>query len=131
MRWRSRAKAAFVAGVMAIGGSVATSTAPSLATVPMGATIELAVGGVAGVPADAGAVVLNVTVTDPTGPGFVTVWPCGEPQPLASNLNYVAGQTVPNLVITKVGSGGKVCLFTMSPADLIADVSGYFPATSA
>ena len=43
-----------------------------------GATTELEVGGRGGVPMDAAAVVLNVTVTDPEGSGFVTVYPCGE-----------------------------------------------------
>jgi hypothetical protein len=95
-----------------------------------GQSLPLTIAGTAGVPADAAAVVLNVTVANPTAPGFVTVWPCDQPQPLASNLNYVAAQTVPNLVIAKVGTNGNVCLFTMSPADLIVDVAGYFPAGS-
>ncbi len=42
----------------------------------------------------------------------LTVWPCGSGRPLASNLNLLAGQTTPNLVITKVGAGGNVCLFS-------------------
>ena len=70
--------------------------------------IELQVGGVGGVPsAGVTAVVLNVTVTDPTVPGFVTVYPTGQPRPLASNLNFVAGQIVPNQVTVEVGSGGR------------------------
>ena len=40
-------------------------------------TIELPVGGKAGVPANASAAVLNVTATDATGPGYLTVFPCG------------------------------------------------------
>jgi hypothetical protein len=92
-----------------------------------GATLELQAGGVAGVPADAVAVVLNVTVTNPVAAGFVTVWPCGEARPLASNLNYVAGQSVPNLVVAKLGAGGKVCFYSMVATDLVADVSGFFP----
>src|SRR5215207_9003872 len=52
-----------------------------------------------GVPAaDVSAVVLNITVVFPTAPSYMTVWPTGEPMPTASNLNYVANQTVPNLV---------------------------------
>jgi hypothetical protein len=74
----------------------------------------------------ADAVVLNVTVTDPTGPGFVTVHPCGQPRPLASSLNFVAGQTVPNLVVAKLGVDGQLCLFTTATIDLVADVSGWF-----
>ena len=56
-------------------------------------------------------VVLNVTVTDPTAAGFITVYPCGIDTPLASNLNYKDGGTVANAVIAKVGNDGKVCLF--------------------
>ena len=106
----------------------ATAPAPAPAPDAAGGTLQLQVGGVAGVPANAAAAVLNVTVTNPAGAGFVTVYPCGQPRPNASNLNYVAGQNVPNLVIAKLGTGGKVCIYTFAPTDLIADVAGYFPA---
>jgi hypothetical protein len=92
---------------------------------------ELQVGGRGGVPADAEAVVLNVTVTAPAGSGFITVYPCGQAVPTTSNLNFVAGDTVPNAVVVKMGAGGKVCLFAAESAThLIADVNGYFPAGS-
>jgi hypothetical protein len=90
---------------------------------------ELQVGGRSGVPVDASAVVLNVTVTGAQGSGFITVFPCGEALPTASNLNFVAGDTVPNAVVVKLGAGGKVCLFAAEAAThLIADTNGYFPA---
>jgi hypothetical protein len=89
-----------------------------------GATLELQVGGRAGVPSDAVAVVLNTTVTNPEGAGFLTAWPCGQPRPSASNLNYVTDDNVPNLVIAKLGDGGRVCLFTMSTTDVVVDVAG-------
>src|SRR5262249_16092499 len=64
-----------------------------------------------GVPANGvGAVVLNVTATGPTAPGYVTVYPTGSTRPTASNLNFLTGQTTPNLVIAKVGTSGKVSL---------------------
>jgi bacillolysin len=91
-----------------------------------GTVTALTVAGRGGVAGDAAAVVLNVTVTDAQGPGFVTVFPCGSAQPNASSLNYVVGSTVANAVIVKVGAGGQVCLFTQSPINLIADVNGYF-----
>ena len=56
--------------------------------------------------------------------------PCGEPVPNASNLNFAAGQTVPNAVVAKVGAGGKVCVFAEVPFDLLVDVNGYVPAGS-
>ena len=84
--------------------------------------------GAVGVPADASAVVVNVTATEPDGPGYLTVYPCGTPPPLASNVNYVAGQNVPNLVIARLGADGKVCIFSLAPTHVVADVSGWFPA---
>ena len=79
------------------------------------------------VPSDASAVVLNVTVTEPTTPGFVTVWPAGEPQPVASNLNFVRGQTVPNLVMAKIGRAGQVSLYAHSlSAHVVVDIVGFF-----
>ena len=92
-----------------------------------GSVVALTVAGRAGIPADASAVVLNVTVTDPAAAGFVTVFPCGAAQPTASNLNFVAGTTIPNAVITKIGDGGKVCLYTSQATQLIVDANGYFP----
>ncbi|MCU1391918.1 MAG: uncharacterized protein JWM34_346, partial [Ilumatobacteraceae bacterium] len=69
-----------------------------------GTILRVLIAGSAGVPpSGAGAVSLNVTVVDPDGPGYVTVFPCGG-QPLASNLNFVAGQTVPNAVIAPVST---------------------------
>lgn len=93
-----------------------------------GSVTAVQIGGRATVPADASAVVLNVTVTAAQGPGFVTVYPCGTTIPTASNINYITGSTVANLVVAKIGSGSQVCVYTSNAIDLIADVNGYFPA---
>jgi alpha-tubulin suppressor-like RCC1 family protein len=97
-----------------------------------GNTLDLTVLGRGGVPASGvTTVVLNVTVTNPTTPGYVSVWPSGIARPFTSNLNFTAGQTIPNLVMAKVGSNGKVSLFNSNGnTDIIADVVGYF-STSA
>ena len=93
-----------------------------------GSALNLQVTGRGGVPATGvSAVVLNVTVTDPTAPSFLTAWPTGHPLPLASNLNYVAGQTVPNLVMVNVGDGGRVSLYNSNgSAHVVADVAGWY-----
>jgi hypothetical protein len=96
-------------------------------------TVSLAVLGHGGVPASGvGAVVLNVTVTSPAAPGFITVFPDGVAKPLASNLNFIPGQTVPNAVVAPVGANGKVDFFNGSTGtvQLIADVSGWFASGS-
>jgi trimeric autotransporter adhesin len=96
----------------------------------VGSTLALRVAGRGGVDAHASAVALNVTAVDALAPGFATVWPCGEPRPTASNLNFATGGTVPNAVLAKVGSDGTVCLFTSQPIHFVVDVNGYFPATT-
>lgn len=82
--------------------------------------------GRAGVPSNAVAAVLNVTVTGTSDAGYVTAFPCGTTPPTASNINFGTGATVPNGLIVKIGAGGKVCLFGSTGTHLIADVSGYF-----
>jgi Fibronectin type III domain/IPT/TIG domain len=92
-----------------------------------GGTLVLPVAGQNGVPATASAVVLNVTVTNPTAPSFLAVWPDGAPMPLASDLNYVAGLTVPNLVVVEVGTGGAVDFYNaFGTTDVIVDVVGWY-----
>jgi trimeric autotransporter adhesin len=98
---------------------------------PAGSTYEITVAGRGGVPANAAAVALNVTATEATGPGFVTVYPCGSPRPTASSLNFTVGSTVPNAVIAKVGADRKVCFYVLTTTHLVVDVNGYFPATTA
>ena len=99
--------------------------------------VALQVTGAGGVPATGvGAVVLNVTVTQPTWEGFITAYPTGSPRPVVSNLNFAANQTIPNLVTVKVGAGGQVTLFNgqfnaTKTAHLIADVAGYYLAGEA
>jgi len=93
---------------------------------PGGSTLELPVAGRAGVSPTATSVVLNVTVDAAREDGFVTVFPCDAPRPNASNLNYVAGVTIPNAVVTRVGAGGTVCLYTYGAIHLIVDVAGVF-----
>jgi len=98
-----------------------------------GSTVELTVAGHGGVPlTGVSAVILNVTTTNAGAAGYVTAWPTGQPQPLASSVNIErAGQTIPNLAVVPIGTGGKVSLYTFSSMDLIADVFGYFTDASA
>ena len=94
-----------------------------------GATLDLTVAGVAGVPANVTSVILNVTVAEPTGPeSYLTLFPNGTGRPLASNLNFVAGEIVPNLVVVRV-QNGKVSIYNnVGSTHVIADVQGWFGA---
>jgi serine protease len=86
------------------------------------------IAGVDGVPADATAVILNVTVVDGTATSYLTVYPDGASQPGTSNLNWTAGQAAtPNLVTVEVGRGGNVDFFNShGSVDIVADLEGYF-----
>src|SRR5664279_3270504 len=108
-----------------------SGTGAPAAAVRAGATVAVKVTGQGGVPATGvSAVVLNVTVTAPTAGGFITGYASGSPRPLASNLNFTAWQTVPNLVVAPVGADGDVVLYNGSPGavHLLADLSGYYLA---
>jgi hypothetical protein len=94
-----------------------------------GQALKLGVAGRGGVPANATAVVMNITAIDPTAATFLTLWPFGQPQPLASSLNPTPGQPpTPNLVTIGLG-GGAVNIYNLSGSvDIVADVTGYFTA---
>ncbi len=80
-----------------------------------------------GAPVQPRAVLLNVTVTNPTAASFLTVYPSGQSQPATSDLNVTPGVTVTNLVVAAVGSDGKVVVFNQAgSADLIIDVEGWY-----
>ncbi len=81
-----------------------------------------------GVPADAEAVYLNVVAVSPSGPGFLTVFPCGIAPPKAANVNYEGNDIGANAVFAKVDASGMVCIFTLAQTDLVVDVTGYTEA---
>lgn len=85
-------------------------------------------GGAGGVPATGvSAVVVNLTVTRPTSPGYLTVYPGGQPLPSTSNLNFVAGESRANRVIVPVGTDGSVAIYNRSGSShVIVDVNGWY-----
>ena len=106
---------------------------------------DLQVTGVAGIPrSGVSAVLLNVTAVTPPTAGFITVGPrpagVGDVfndqftygnWPSASNLNTEVGATVPNLVLARVGAGGKIRLYNYNgPTHVVADVAGWFDSSA-
>ena len=92
-----------------------------------GGTDVIDVAGKGGVPASgATAVVVNVTAANPTAASYLTVWPDGETRPLASSLNFAAGDNVPNLVTVALPQDGKIDVYNAAgTVDLLVDVEGY------
>lgn len=70
------------------------------------------------------AAVLNVAAVLPSAPGFLTVYPCDVSRPLASNVNHSVRPVVSNLVVSRVGGDGRVCVYTSAGADVVVDLLG-------
>jgi hypothetical protein len=124
----------FTAGTPASSGALATVSPSRIldtrsgAPVAPGARVRLKVAGAGGLPVSGvSAVVLNVTATQPQAAGYVTAYPDGPPAPTSSNLNFLPGGDVPDLVILPVWTNGYVDLLNGSSGSthLIADVIGY------
>ena len=81
-----------------------------------------------GVPANAGGVVVNITVVSPDIAGYLTAYPYATYPPLASSLNYVAGAIASNEVIVPraLGQAADISLFTHAATDVVVDVVGYY-----
>jgi hypothetical protein len=104
------------AGMIAAGHSVSFNVLKGVVGAPAASTIT--------------AVVLNVTVTQPVNGGFVSAYPDGTPVPKSSNLNFNKGETVPNLTTVMIGQDGNVDLYTDATTHLVADVEGYYVAST-
>src|SRR5260370_10812270 len=99
-------------------------------TLGPGGSVNLSIGGIY-VPSNATSVVLNVTSVDGSTAGFFTIYPTGVTTPNASNLNWVAGETVPNLVSVVLSAGCHVTIFNgLGSAHAVVDLEGYFAPAS-
>ena len=91
-----------------------------------GGTIRLRVAGGGLVPAGAGGVAINLTATESRGSGYLTVFPCAQGRPLASNLNVVYNATRANHTVVALDSSGYVCIFSSISTHVVADLAGWF-----
>jgi len=79
-----------------------------------------------GIPGNAQAYALNVTVV-PDGPlGYVTVWATGQSQPGVSTLNSYDGEVKANAAIVAAGTEGAISVFATNDTDVVLDINGYF-----
>ncbi len=99
--------------------------------IPANTIIDVAVTGRGPIPATASAAIVNITVTGPTGPGYLTAWPAGSTPPNASTLNFAAGQTIANGAIVKLGIGNKISIRPVNASTrIVVDVVGLVSASS-
>ena len=78
------------------------------------------------VPTDARAVAINVTVTNGSAAGFVTVYPCSSQRPPTSTVNHLAVETRANHAVVGLDQDGEICLWNSAAVDVVIDVEGWF-----
>lgn len=86
--------------------------------------------------ASAMAYAVNVTIVPPGATpgklnlnspvGFVTVWPSGQPMPVASTINSWLGTVAANFAIVQAGFAGALDVYSTDKTDIIIDLAGYF-----
>jgi hypothetical protein len=97
-----------------------------------GTSRTFAMAGPCGIPGTADAIAVNVTVTEPTAGGYLTIHQAGVPLPLASTINYGPGQTRANNAIVPLGTNDSIAVFCGQPSGtthFLIDVVGYFRFT--
>ncbi len=114
-----------VFGTLQVGGAIGAGASQAVTVT----------GGTTGVPADARAVVANVTAAGSTGPGYLTAYPAptsGTPSPpTAANVNFSKGQVIGNRVIVAVGAGGRIEIYNHTgTVDVDVDLYGYYTGSS-
>jgi len=108
-------------------GFVSTNGGP---IVPQSGQRDFAIRGNCGVPSDAAAVSLNVTIVNATTSSFLTLWPAGTARPTVSTINF--SQTDPSLAngaIVALGPAGSPDLSVFNccgSVHVIIDITGYF-----
>jgi hypothetical protein len=98
---------------------------------PLGAgtTSKISIAGRCSIPSTATAVAINVTVTAPFGSGHLTFSTDDTARPVASTINYSAGQTRATNAVLRLGPTGALTVYVMQSSGdvhVIIDVSGYF-----
>ena len=93
-------------------------------------TATISIGGTNPVPDGAAAVIMNAVIADSSTPtGYLTIYPADDTQPNVSNLNVQIGRAAANQVMAPLSldASSSVKIFNANgPADLIADITGYF-----
>jgi hypothetical protein len=99
----------------------------TLTAIPGGGSIAVQVTGEANIPTNATAVVGNLTATDSTGSGYLTVY-AGSTAPTTSDVNFSTESDSPNMVISELNSSGGLDIANGGGhrVDVLFDVSGYF-----
>ena len=90
-----------------------------------GEVLPLQIAGIGG--SEATSVFVNITTVAADSPGYVTAWPCDQPQPSTSIVNFWPGRAIPNMAVLGYPAAG-ICFAVSSPVHLIVDVTAFTTA---
>ena len=72
-----------------------------------------------------------MTVVPQTTLGYLTIWPTGEGQPIASTLNSLDGRIKANAAIIPAGTpNGSVTVYVTNTTNVVLDINGYFTTSN-
>lgn len=120
-----------------VGGPVASGATRDFDTYPWGTRTGFEQqGGKAntncGMISKAAAVAINIAAPLPEVGGYLTAYPYMTTRPLASNLDYKAGELKNNEVVVKIGQGSyDIGVYAHGKTHLVGDVVGYYAAPEA
>ena len=84
-------------------------------------------GGSCGIPVSAKAVTGNVTVVQPPGSGFLTLYPGNATRPLVANTNYILTDILNNVFTVGLDPvNGTFKVYTSQTAEVVIDITGYY-----
>jgi hypothetical protein len=106
-------------------GEAPTAIGPKVPTVGNEVRIIDTTANGSGVPANARAVLINLTITGPQGPGFGSAWPTGA-FPGTSSINFAAGQSIAATTVVGCGPSAKIQFLTNTVSDFLVDVIGFY-----
>ncbi len=91
--------------------------------------LSVQVAGIADIPLSAVAAVVNITVADSSGGGYVTVYPASSTPPVSSNVNFTKGELISNRAVVGLSPSGKIDIISNTSTDVIVDIAGYYSAS--
>lgn len=117
-------------GIRTIGPARLYDSRAKNERLPAGGVATVVAAGVGGVPSNATAVMANIAVVGPNGPGHLTAYPCDRARPDTAMLTYIAGETRSGSTLVQLDPAGRLCVYSRAGADVVVDVQGYVADSS-
>ena len=106
-------------------GEAPTAVLPKVPTVGNSPRTIDTTGNGSGVPVDANAVLINLTITGPQTPGYASAWATG-PFPGTSSINFAAQQSIAATTVVGCGPSATIQILANTVTDFLIDVIGFY-----